>query len=325
MHEQTRLEPQSASVAQQQLPWKNPFGSSSSWCSLQTIDLRNNHLQGPLPRSLVNCFDIRLLNVGNNQIIETFPSWLGSLKFLMVLILRFNHFHGEIQEPKRGAVFRQLKVIDLSYSNFRGSLPSSYFQYWVGMANYHSDEGLVYYDDMMPGGQGLDQNHPKYVYSMTIVYRGVEREYSKILFDFTAVDLSSNSFSCEIPDSITVLNGLFLLNLSHNMLSGQLRPSLGNLRRLEALDLSWNNLTGGIPQQLTQIPSISIFNVSYNNLSGPIPKGNQFGSFPNSSYLGNSGLCGDPLSRKCASSGQFSPPSQKDEGPDAQFTVEWIV
>ena len=43
------------------------------------IDLSQNLLEGPVPRSLTNCTVLESLNLGNNQISDTFPFWLGAL------------------------------------------------------------------------------------------------------------------------------------------------------------------------------------------------------------------------------------------------------
>ncbi|KAK4781200.1 hypothetical protein SAY87_017306 [Trapa incisa] len=296
--------------------------SGGSYRTPKMIDLSDNQFEGPLPRSLSNCSSITFLNVGNNKINDSFPSWLGSLPNLGVLILRSNYFHGGIEEPESGSVFPQLQIIDISFNYFQGSLPASYFQYWRYMGEY-GHENTNYLSAYMYGPWVVANDYPIYDFSMTIINKGVEMEYRNILGYFKMLDLSSNNFTGNIPGSISSLHGLHLLNISNNLLTGSIPPSLGALTRLEALDLSRNDLSGEIPQQLTELKSISLLNVSYNNLSGPIPKGNQFDTFPNNSYWGNPRLCGDPLSRKCGSSMLLSPPSQKDEGPDAQFEVEW--
>lgn len=54
-----------------------------------------------------------------------------------------------------------------------------------------------------------------------------------------------------------------------------------------------------IPQQLISLTFLAYLNLSYNQLPGPIPQGSQFGTFQNSSFEGNLGLCGFPLSKKC--------------------------
>ncbi|PKI47586.1 hypothetical protein CRG98_032027 [Punica granatum] len=305
-----------------------PFGSSTSTCELEMIDLSDNRLEGPLPRSLSNCSSLSFLNLGNNWIYDTFPSWLGSLSSLSVLILRSNKFHGGIEEPKSDPGFPRLQIIDLSHNNFQRSLPSLYFQNWryMGVSSWdiarkrsHYLSGYIFSSWVVAHG------YPSYDFSMTIVNKGVEMEYGKILEYFKVVDLSSNNFTGKIPDSIATLHGLHLLNLSNNMLIGLVPPSMGTLSELEVLDLSQNELSGEIPQQLTQLNFLSYFNVSCNNLSGLIPQGQQFDSFQCNSYLGNEGLCGDPLSRKCGNlAPPLSPPNaRKDEGSDAPFEIEW--
>ncbi|XP_055814358.1 receptor-like protein 47 [Solanum dulcamara] len=42
-------------------------------CELQSLDLSQNHLTGLLPRSLSNCTKLKVLNLGNNKITDTFP------------------------------------------------------------------------------------------------------------------------------------------------------------------------------------------------------------------------------------------------------------
>ncbi|EOY19952.1 Receptor like protein 34 [Theobroma cacao] len=88
----------------------------------------------------------------------------------------------------------------------------------------------------------------------------------------------------------------------------------GNLTVLESLDLSSNNLTGEIPGKLTCLTFLARLNLSQNQLVGSIPQGNQFDTFANDSYIGNLGLCGWPLSKKCSSDEAPEAPSSESEG-----------
>ena len=57
-----------------------------------------------------------------------FPFWLGALPHLNVLILRSNRFHGAIGSWHTNFRFPKLPIIDLSYNEFTGNLPSEYFK-----------------------------------------------------------------------------------------------------------------------------------------------------------------------------------------------------
>ncbi|GLT26629.1 hypothetical protein SLA2020_016840 [Shorea laevis] len=160
-----------------------------------------------------------------------------------------------------------------------------------------------------------------YKFSVKVVMKGLEVELERILTIFTTIDFSSNRFHGEIPKELGELNSLLLLNLSHNSLSGQIPSSLGKLAELESLDLSTNKLEGRIPEQLTKLTFLSVLNLSHNELVGHIPEGKQFSTFSNDSYVGNSGLCGLPLTKKCE---EPRPPSpQFDEEDDSTAIFEW--
>ncbi|KAJ0691578.1 putative leucine-rich repeat domain superfamily [Helianthus annuus] len=168
----------------------------------------------------------------------------------------------------------------------------------------------------------------KYWFSIHMTNKGEKMDYKKMMNTFSAVDLSSNMFRGKIPESITTLSGLQLLNLSNNELSGVIPTSMGNLILLEALDISGNKLSGMIPQDLVQLNFLAFLNVSNNNLTGPIPQGKQLNTFLNNSYIGNQTLCGSPLSKKCGDSEASKPPKvsfEEDTESDFPNGIDWVV
>ena len=291
--------------------------------SLRMIDLSGNQLQGQIPRSLANCIMVEELVLGNNMINDNFPSWLGSLPRLQVLILRSNLFHGAIGRPETKFEFSKLHIIDLSHNHFTGNLPSEYFRNWDAMGIVDADHlKYIQVDVEFEGPQYSWKS--AYTVSMTIMNKGLRREYEKTPDILTVIDLSSNKFYGEIPESIGNPKGLQALNLSNNALTGPIPASLANLTLLEALDLSQNKLSREIPQQLVQLTFLAYFNVSHNHLTGPIPQGKQFATFPDTSFDGNPGLCGSPLSRACGNSEASPPaPSTPKQGSSSEF--DWKI
>ena len=135
---------------------------------------------------------------------------------------------------------------------------------------------------------------------------------------FTSIDFSWNNFEGNLPETIGELHWLYLLYLSHNALTGPIPESIGNLKQLESLDLSFNRLSGEIPMQISGLTFLSFLNLAYNELVGSIPRGSQIQTFPESSFEGNSGLCGFPLNASCSSA---SPPEFPAAAPEEK---EWV-
>ncbi|KAK8935194.1 hypothetical protein KSP39_PZI013178 [Platanthera zijinensis] len=217
------------------------------------LSLSHNDLSGPIPpsslipKSLQNCISLETLDLGNNQLNGSIPSWLGEkLPSLRNLRLRSNQLTGQIP-----------------------------FQ-------------LI---------------------------------YTSTLSLITSIDLSGNSLSGEIPQTLTDLNGLINLNLSENHLTGKIPGNIGGMHELESLDLSNNQLFGEIPTNMSFIRFLSVLNISNNNLSGEIPPGGQFGTFNPSSFSGNRFLCGPPLDIVCEENDRATG-GISDAGEDSE--EEWF-
>uniref|UniRef100_A0A2N9FA94 Uncharacterized protein n=1 Tax=Fagus sylvatica TaxID=28930 RepID=A0A2N9FA94_FAGSY len=250
---------------------------------------------------------------------------MHSLPELKILILRSNRFHGAIRSPEFNFAFPKLRIIDISFNGFIGSLPSEFFQSLNAMKIVESDH-LEYMQAQMSYDVKGFVYPDKYEYSMTLTNKGLRTQYTKIIEFFVVIDFSCNRFEGAIPESIGTLKGLHMLNFSNNKLTGHIPSSMGNLTTLESLDFSLNKLTGEIPQQLAQLTFLAVFNVSYNNFIGSIPRGNQFDTFLSTSFEGNLGLCGNQLSRKCEGpigSLPFPSPTKDDQNLASLIEFGW--
>ncbi|XP_042511498.1 probable inactive receptor kinase At5g58300 [Macadamia integrifolia] len=123
--------------------------------------------------------------------------------------------------------------------------------------------------------------------------------------------LQHNNFSGNIPASLSP--ELKLLELSFNSFSGRIPQALQNLTQLTGLNLQNNSLSGPIPN--LNLPGLKHLNLSHNNLSGSIPASLQ--KFPNSSFEGNSHLCGPPLKQCSPVSPSPSPTTSSPFSPTA--------
>ncbi|WZZ54358.1 hypothetical protein YC2023_054465 [Brassica napus] len=212
---------------------------------LKTVDVSHNQLEGKLPRSMIKCQAMQFLNLNGNKIKDIFPSWLGYMSSLHVLILRSNQFHGTLYQPQVSTEFQSARVIDISQNYFTGTLPPSYFSNWRDMStsSIEDDTLYVHMDEYMADDEYWPSYGEKYHNSMEMVNKGVEMEFGRIRKDYKAIDFSGNRLYGSIPESIGLLKGLRLLNLSGNAFTSNIPQSLANLTVLETLDVSRNKLS----------------------------------------------------------------------------------
>ncbi|XP_021321650.1 receptor-like protein 12 [Sorghum bicolor] len=284
----------------------------SKGCALEALDLSGNLIDGRLPRSLVSCRNLEILDIGSNQISDSFPCWMSTLPKLQVLILKSNKFTGQLLDPSYNThnanecEFTQLRIVDMASNNLSGTLSAEWFKMLKSMKTRSDNETLVMenqYYHVQP-----------YQFTVAITYKGYQRTISKILTTLVLIDISKNSFYGTIPEDVGDLLLLSGLNMSHNTLEGPIPVQFGRLKQLESLDLSSNELSGEIPQELASLNFLSVLNLSYNMLVGRIPESSQFSTFPNSSFLGNTCLCGPPMSKQCSNTTETILPqaSEKD-------------
>ncbi|KAE8780096.1 hypothetical protein D1007_46768 [Hordeum vulgare] len=266
-------------------------------CSLEALDFHGNWIEGKLPRSLVACKGLEVLDVGNNQISDSFPCWMSTLHRLEVLVLKSNKFFGHVGqtlvEGESNCAFPSARIFDLSSNNFSGELPLD--KWFLGL------ESMIYNDSdlSLVMGHGLPLSRLTYKYTTAVTYKGHDTTFAKILRTLLFIDMSNNSFRGSIPETLGELSLIRGLNMSQNFLTGKIPSQFGYLRQLEALDLSSNELSGVIPRELTSLDFLTTLNLSYNKLEGLIPESAHFLTFSNSSFMGNTGLCGPPLTKDC--------------------------
>lgn len=283
---------------------------------LQTLHLNNNRFSGEIPSTLQNSSFLETLDLGNNRFTGNIPPWIGqTFPHLRIFSLRSNKFFGEI--PPVLSNLSSLQVLDLAENKLNSTIPAS-FGDLKAMTQQQTVNIYLFYGSYMT--QYYQENFAVNMYGQPLVY-------TKTLSLLTSIDLSGNNLYGELPEQITKLVGLVVLNLSGNHISGRIPNSISELRQLLSLDLSDNNFSGGIPPSMSSMTFLAYLNVSNNKLSGIIPYTNQMTTFNATSFSGNPGLCGGPLTVTCSDGGVTGDSDGRrnaDSDRDDSFIDKWF-
>ncbi|CAL4985797.1 unnamed protein product [Urochloa decumbens] len=272
-----------------------PHNNISENCKLVALDFGDNIIKGKLPTSLAACKHLHILDIQNNQIVDSFPCWMSALVNLVALVLRSNKFFGHVgpssARNNHSCEFPTMRILDLASNNFSGPLTEEWLRKLVSMMDGSSwpPASVTFLGGQLP-----------YQVTTELTYKGSDHIIQKVLMrNLPFLDVSNNDFRGSIPAAIGELVSLHMVNMSYNSLTGPIPSQLGNLTWLETLDLSSNELSGEIPRELALLDSLTMLNLSNNKLVGSIPESPHFMTFSNGSFLGNTGLCGPPLSKEC--------------------------
>nr|XP_029117513.1 putative receptor like protein 25 [Elaeis guineensis] len=236
-----------------------------------------------MPGWFFNISSLEYLNLKGNSLQGTISPAIKNLASLNFLDLSSNPFVG-------GKIPVALDGLYLVHNSLSGTIPSSFGEFTSMKVFQVQDIHETILDVFTIG----------YNDKMHRTFNGRDFEFVRVLAFVNAMDLSDNNLSRAIPEELTNLFGLLVLNLSRNHLSGEITKKIDALQQLELLDLSSNDLFGGIPSSMKVLTFLSYLNLLYNNLLGRVLFGDQLQTLMDPSiYAGNLGLCGFPLTQEC--------------------------
>ncbi|CDY11072.1 BnaC06g23240D [Brassica napus] len=230
--------------------WKPKF-------QLNVIALPSCNLK-KVPHFLLHQKDLRHVDLSDNNISGTFPSWLLVNNTKLENLHLQNNFIRSFQLPESD---HNLHWLDFSVNKLTGLLPESIG--WI-------------LPDLSFHGK-LPRAFVEGCYSLVILklsYNKLSGEIFQESVNFTGVNvlfLDNNHFTGRIGHGLRRLINLSLLDISNNNLTGVIPSWIGELP-VSALLLSNNSLEGEIPISLVSISSlIRLLDLSANSLSGAIP------------------------------------------------------
>ncbi|PRP79419.1 putative leucine-rich repeat receptor-like protein kinase [Planoprotostelium fungivorum] len=229
--------------------------------SIDTIALNNNNLNGPLPDRLMNCTQLKSIDISYNSI-TSIPTDLSLLVELETFNVELNFIQSEI--PFIGNCTK-LQKFWVPSNRFYGELTQDFSSLTVlNTFNIFSND----IEGEIPADFGL--------LSLTTLNLGDNRLTGQIPSSFinmTAVGtlvLTDNFLAGDIPSWLLTLPSLVDIDLSFNSFTGPI-PVPSQTVRLQSVDLSKNKLSGAISQELSDQLEIVELNLEFNQLNGFLP------------------------------------------------------
>ncbi|XP_044974542.1 receptor-like protein 7 [Hordeum vulgare subsp. vulgare] len=207
---------------------------------LEVFDLSSNRLRGKLP---IPNSSSEYLDYSHNFFSSVLPNFTLYLSHTNYLSMSNNSINGYIPETICDSM---LNVLDLSYNNFRGAIPSCLIE---------NAEGAVL---------NLRENHFEGTLSSNIT--------SKCAFQ--TIDLHDNNIEGQLPRGLANCSYLEVLDIGNNRIVDTFPSWLGELSNLYVLILRSNQFYGSIDNVIWNhqsggyFSSLQILDLSLNNFSG---------------------------------------------------------
>ncbi|XP_049395563.1 receptor-like protein Cf-9 homolog [Solanum stenotomum] len=190
--------------------------------TLFQVSLKQNQLEGPIPKSLLNQSELYYLLLSHNNLSGQIASTICNLTILLVLDLGSNNLEGTI--PLCLGEVSELSVLDLSNNSLSGTINTNF--------SIGNQLMVIKFD-----GNKLEGKVPQSL---------INCKYLEVL------GLGNNELSDIFPKWLGALPELQILNLRSNKFYGPIKDSrTDNLfAQIRVIDLSSNRFSGDLPVSL---------------------------------------------------------------------------
>ncbi|WCJ42108.1 receptor like protein 13 [Euphorbia peplus] len=254
-----------------QLHGEFPYWLLDNNTRLETLNLANTSLSGPLHLPNHSHEYLGYLDISNNDLNGSIPTQLGQhLQNLLYLNLSGNGLIGGM--PSSFIKMKLLESVDLSSNRLSGEIPADLeigsFRKII-LSNNHF-EGQIFLKPDCDNNNLFDCNQLEVFDVSNNRLSGKIPRWIANMSSLQVLDLSKNRFSGSLPEQLGPSN-IREVYLSENMLQGSLETSFINCYELVALDLSHNYFSGTIPKWIGKLPNLSYLLMGHNNLEGELP------------------------------------------------------
>ncbi|KAJ8774080.1 hypothetical protein K2173_009511 [Erythroxylum novogranatense] len=241
---------------------------------IQILSITLNSLSGQLPRDLgISLPNLQEMYFGDNLFSGPLPWSIINASGLKILDIAANFFTGPV--PKNLGILSRLEKL-VAYKNRLGVNSDSQMRFLTSLVNCTQLKVLTFSYNKLKGilPRSIANLSATLSYLMldgNMIYGSLPQGISKLV-NLQLLELNENNLNGGIPDSIGKLTKLEAVYLYNNIISGKIPCSFGNVTRLIILSLYGNMLEGSIPDSLGNCTKLEGLDLSLNKLSGILPE-----------------------------------------------------
>lgn len=245
--------------------------SELAYLNLDILNLYGNYFSDSLPTSLGLLTNLEYFLLGSNLLNGTIPSQLSGMSSVYYLDVSFNSLSGPI--PSEIALLHPtLQFLSFGHNQLTSTIPSSF----VLCSNLQI---LSLFTNLLTGTIPAEFHLLWNIFEIDVVciHDSTFRTQCRFLIALTLFLLlffsvqNQNLLTGTIPQFISNLTILAVLNLGNNMLTGPVPNGFKNITMLDSVALGLNYLTSTIPIDFAELYHMQTLSMNNNYFTGSIP------------------------------------------------------